>query len=79
MTTTDPRTAVLRAAGHTDAADLLDSLAGLNPHTTPAATGPPTQTDTRPAPPAGEQDARRRQGETLLEQLHRDTDGRWRQ
>jgi hypothetical protein len=38
MSTTDPRADLLRAAGHTDAADLLDKLAGF----TTAAADPAT-------------------------------------
>lgn len=77
MTETNPHAAVLRAAGHTAAADLLDSLSSLGTTPPPPGGQPPTAGAPAEAAPTLP-DPSEEEGRTLLERLHQDTGGRWR-
>jgi hypothetical protein len=70
MSEPDPRAEVLRAAGHSEAADLLDALGALT-----AQPEPETPEEQPEQPPA---DPRQAEGAALLAALKRDVgDGGW--
>jgi hypothetical protein len=68
----DPRAAVLRAAGHTDAATLLESLNTLEQPAAQTTAEAPTQTTPAMNPTDTQREA---EGRSLLEALYRDCPG----
>jgi hypothetical protein len=72
-TTPDPRSAVLRAAGHSEAADLLDSLNALAATEQPEPEKPEDESQPAPTTPAeGAEAARQREAGILVAAMRRD-------